>query len=152
MDSLETSAWCRAFVASFPVGQRCDVQVHLRTHRLATSLWVKGQLQETVDLLTKPLLHFKQHLPKDPLTGESQYACSVSEIALLDASLATADVMTRIVAPKRRAALMHTAQTGLGLMARGFGAEHVLVRRAMGTAQQLLRQCPEVTVALTPER
>ena len=127
-------------------------QVHLRTHRLATSLWVKGQLEETVDLLSKPVMHFKQHLPKDPLTGESQYACSVSEMALLDSSMATADVMNRILAPKKRAALMLTARTGLGLMTQGFGAEHVLVQRALGVAQQLLPQSPEVTIALTPGR
>ena len=128
------------------------VQVHLRTHRLATSLWVQGRLEETVELLRQPVQHFRQHLPKDPLTGESQYASSVAEVALLDAGLASADAMNRILAPKRRAALMHTARTGLGLMTRGFGADHMLVKRAVQAAQQLLPQSPEITSAVAPER
>ena len=122
----------------------CESQVHLRAHRLATTLWTRQRHAEAVQLLGLPALHFRKHLPKDPLTGECQFAHSVSQIALLDAGLGTMDAMTRVLAPKQRADLVQAARLGLGLMIRGFKAEHVLVHRAQANAQTTLPHSPEV--------
>ena len=95
-------------------------------------------------MLEQPLHYFKRQLPKDPLTGECQFVCSVAQTALLDASLSSLDAFARTLAPKRRAELVRTAREGLGLMSRGFTPGHVLVQRALALAQAAVPDSPEV--------
>ena len=129
----------------------CSVQLHLRTHRLATTLWARQQHDEVVAMLQHPLDHFRRHLPKDPLTGECQLVSCVSQIALLDRRRAGMDAMLRVLAPKRRAQLARSAREGLWLMERGFQADHVLVQRARSVARSAMPDSPELLLPVAPQ-
>ena len=79
--------------------------------------------------------HFDKKLgPKNPLTGEAQFALALSGMrSMLQATQSEAglDPYSKVLAPKKQQILMHEMQKGLQAMQAGFGADHMLVKKAL---------------------
>ena len=95
----------------------------------------KGNPDEAKNLLTQSFNHFDKRLgPKNPLTGEAQFALALSGLRrMLQAkqSKAGMDIYSRVLAPKQQQDFMQQMQKGLQSMQAGFGADHMLVRKAL---------------------
>lgn len=103
--------------------------------RLGTVLDCKGNPEEAEKLLTQSYNHFDKKLgPKNPLTGEAQFALALSGMrSMLQAKQSEAglDPYSKVLAPKKQQILMHEMQKGLQAMQAGFGADHMLVKKAL---------------------
>lgn len=110
-------------------------QTMLRRHRLGTVLDCKGNPEEAEKLLMQSYNHFDKKLgPKNPLTGEAQFALALSGMrSMLQATQSEAglDPYSKVLAPKKQQILMHEMQKGLQAMQAGFGADHMLVKKAL---------------------
>lgn len=110
-------------------------QTMLRRHRLGTVLDCKGNAEEASKILTESFSHFDKRLgPKNPLTGEAQFALGLSGMRrMLQArqSKEGLDPYSKVLAPKQEQNLMQQMQKGLQAMQAGFGADHMLVKKAL---------------------
>ena len=112
-------------------------QYHLRAWhcRLGTILDCNGSPEEASKLLTQSFQHFDKRLgPKNPLTGEAQFALALSGMRrMLQArqSKEGLDPYSKVLAPKQQQDLMQQMQKGLQAMQAGFGADHMLVKKAL---------------------
>ena len=95
----------------------------------------KGNPEEANKLLTQSFNHFDKRLgPKNPLTGEAQFALALSglrRMLLAKQSEGGMDIYSRVLAPKQQQDLMQQMQKGLQSMQAGFGADHMLVKKAL---------------------
>ncbi len=62
--------------------------------------------------------------------AQAQFYHALCRLHVLETKLFGADPFDRILAPGQRAELLEEMGAGLRAMAAGFGAEHLLVRRA----------------------
>lgn len=103
--------------------------------RLGTVLDCKGNPEEANKLLTQSFNHFDKRLgPKNPLTGEAQFALALSglrQMLQVRQSKGGMDIYSRVLGPKQQQDLMHQMQKGLQSMQAGFGADHMLVKKAL---------------------
>ena len=103
--------------------------------RLGTVLDCKGNPEEARQLLTQSFNHFDKRLgPKNPLTGEAQFALALSGLRrMLQArqSEGGLDIYSKVLAPQQQQDLMQQMQKGLQAMQAGFGADHMLVKKAL---------------------
>ncbi|KAA6417906.1 MAG: hypothetical protein FRX49_12139, partial [Trebouxia sp. A1-2] len=110
-------------------------QTMLRRHRLGTVLDCKGSAEDATKILTESFNHFDKRLgPKNPLTGEAQFALGLSGMRrMLQArqSKEGLDPYSKVLAPKQEQKLMQQMQKGLQAMQAGFGADHMLVKKAL---------------------
>ena len=95
----------------------------------------KGNPEEANKLLMQSFNHFDKRLgPKNPLTGEAQFALALSglrRMLLAKQSEEGMDIYSRVLAPKQQQDLMQQMQKGLQSMQAGFGADHMLVKKAL---------------------
>lgn len=95
----------------------------------------KGNAEEANKILTESFNHFDKRLgPKNPLTGEAQFALGLSGMRrMLQArqSKEGLDPYSKVLAPKQEQNLMQQMQKGLQAMQAGFGADHMLVKKAL---------------------
>ncbi len=95
----------------------------------------KGKPEEAAKLLTQSYNHFDKRLgPKNPLTGEAQFALALSGLRrMLQArqSEEGLDPYSKVLAPRQQQDLMQQMQKGLQAMQAGFGADHMLVKKAL---------------------
>lgn len=112
----------------------CRLQQDLHC-RLGTIKDSTDQPQEAEKLLSKSYQHFDRHLgPKNPLTGEAQFALALSGVRqMLQKSSSTdgLDPYTKVLAPQKRQDFLQNMQKGLQAMQAGFGADHMLVKKAL---------------------
>lgn len=103
--------------------------------RLGTILDCNGSPEEASKLLTQSFQHFDKRLgPKNPLTGEAQFALALSgmrRMLLARQSKEGLDPYSKVLAPKQLQDLMQQMQKGLQAMQAGFGADHMLVKKAL---------------------
>ena len=103
--------------------------------RLGTVLDGKGNLTEANKLLTQSFTHFEKRLgPKNPLTGEAQFVLALNGARRMlheRHSGANSNPFIKYSAPQREQQLMQQMQKGLQAMQAGFGAEHMLVKKAV---------------------
>ena len=68
---------------------------------------------------------------------QARFYLALSRLHVLDTKLRGADPFDRILGPGQRGELLQELARGLEAMAKGFGPEHMLVRKA----EQLQRLC-----------
>ena len=68
---------------------------------------------------------------------QARFYFALSRLRVLDTKLKGADPFDRILGPGQRGDLLRELTQGLEAMAKGFGPEHMLVRKA----EQLQRLC-----------
>ena len=95
----------------------------------------KGNPDEANKLLSQSFTHFDKRLgPKNPLTGEAQFALALSGLRrMLQAGQREGglDPYSKVLAPRQQQDLMQQMQRGLQAMQAGFGADHMLVKKAL---------------------
>ena len=103
--------------------------------RLGTIKDCTDKPEEADKLLSKSFQHFDRQLgPKNPLTGEAQFALALSGVRqMLHKSESTdgLDPYTKVLAPQKKQDLLQKMQKGLQAMQAGFGADHMLVKKAL---------------------
>ena len=118
-----------------PAGEQAFMLLLLQCRRLGTVLDCKGDPEEANKLLTQSFNHFDKRLgPKNPLTGEAQFALALSGLRrMLHAKQQEGglDIYTKVLGPGQQQDLMQQMQKGLQSMQAGFGSDHMLVRKAL---------------------
>lgn len=64
---------------------------------------------------------------------------ALARLSQLEESHSAADPYTRVLNPKRRAQLLAEADAGLSAMQRGFGFDHMLVRKMQKLYERILQ-------------
>lgn len=108
----------------------CDMPCRLGTIKDCTD-----KPEEAEKLLSTSYKHFDKQLgPKNPLTGEAQFALALSavrQMVLKSQSVDGLDPYTKVLAPQKKQELLQQMQKGLQAMQAGFGADHMLVKKAL---------------------
>ena len=71
---------------------------------------------------------------------QARFYLALSRLHVLDTKLRGADPFDRILGPGQRGELLRELSQGLEAMAKGFGPEHMLVRKAEQLQRLYLRQ------------
>ncbi|BDA46492.1 hypothetical protein COCOBI_08-5850 [Coccomyxa sp. Obi] len=106
-------------------------QAVLRTHRLGTIAAVAQETTTAEQLLSQSQQHFSRRLGQDnPITGEARFYLALTRLHVLETSVTVMDPFDRILVPGKRGDLLAELAAGINAMARGFGDQHMLVRKA----------------------
>ncbi|CAK0756623.1 hypothetical protein CVIRNUC_002471 [Coccomyxa viridis] len=112
-------------------------QAMLRRHRIGTIAAEQMDVAKAEQCLSQSQEHFSKRLGENnPITGEARVYLALSRLHELDTKLRGADPFDRVLGPGQRGDLLQELSRGLEAMAKGFGPEHMLVRKA----EQLQRQ------------
>lgn len=68
---------------------------------------------------------------------QARFYLALTRLHELESKLAGADLFDRILVPGKRGDLLNELAEGLTAMARGFGDEHMLVRKARGLEKRV---------------
>ena len=104
-------------------------------HRLGTILDCTDKAEQAEKLLSQSYKHFDKRLgPKNPLTGEAQFALALAGVRQMLQTAQTGDGLdpySKVLAPQKDQDLLQRMQKGLQAMQAGFGADHMLVKKAL---------------------